>query len=330
MEKLTIGDVASALGVSKTTVSRAISGKGRISAETTERVQRYIREHNYKPNVMARGLAQQKTYNIGVVCPIEHEVFNLPYFHHCMYGISDVLAPHGYDMLICMIEGNHIGNLRRAVENHKVDGVILTRTLVDDKPAEYLKESGVPFVVIGSSPDKELVQIDNDHFSACCELTSILIGKGYKKLMLIGGEMTHIVSQTRLSGFQAAFEKAGLPVDEALLFLNTDGRQEISEAIAEGVSRGADGIICMDEKICREVLTECKAMGIDVPKDLKLASFYNTAALADSVPAVTALDVDDSILGATAANTLFDMLEGRPAENKFLRSYQIILRESTS
>lgn len=66
---ITISDVAEALGVSKTTVSRAISGKGRIGAATRKRVLEYIQEHDYKPNVIARGLAQSKTFNICVVMP---------------------------------------------------------------------------------------------------------------------------------------------------------------------------------------------------------------------------------------------------------------------
>ena len=65
-DNLTIDDIAEALGVSKTTVSRAISGKGRISQATTERILTYINDHNYKPNVYAQGLAMQKTSNIGV------------------------------------------------------------------------------------------------------------------------------------------------------------------------------------------------------------------------------------------------------------------------
>ena len=68
-KNITIADVAEALGVSKTTVSRAISGKGRIGRETRERVLAYIEEHDYKPNVIAKGLAQSKTYNICVVMP---------------------------------------------------------------------------------------------------------------------------------------------------------------------------------------------------------------------------------------------------------------------
>ncbi|MEG0961283.1 MAG: LacI family DNA-binding transcriptional regulator, partial [Lachnospiraceae bacterium] len=83
-KKITISDVAQALGVSTTTVSRAISGKGRIGNDTKERVQAYIKEHNYRPNVMARGLARLKTYNIGVVLPEEYTLVDLPFFQTCL------------------------------------------------------------------------------------------------------------------------------------------------------------------------------------------------------------------------------------------------------
>lgn len=79
-KKMTIDDIARELQVSKTTVSRAISGKGRISKSTRERVIRYIQEMNYKPNAIAKGLAQQKTYNIGFVMPNDYSLVDLPFF----------------------------------------------------------------------------------------------------------------------------------------------------------------------------------------------------------------------------------------------------------
>ena len=79
---LTIADIADTLGVSKTTVSRAISGKGRIGSETRERVLKYIDAHNYTPNVIAKSLAQNKTYNLAVVMPGDYELIDLPFFQN--------------------------------------------------------------------------------------------------------------------------------------------------------------------------------------------------------------------------------------------------------
>ncbi|MBP3577323.1 MAG: LacI family DNA-binding transcriptional regulator, partial [Lachnospiraceae bacterium] len=95
-KKLTIADVADYLGVSKTTVSRAISGKGRVSEETRKRVQQYIDQMDYKPNVIAKGLAQSKTFNIAVVIPADCDMQELPFFQNCMCGICDAAAKRDY------------------------------------------------------------------------------------------------------------------------------------------------------------------------------------------------------------------------------------------
>ena len=141
---LTITDVAEALGISKTTVSRAISGKGRIGDETRQKVLAYIEENNYRPNPMAKGLADQRTYNIAWVMPGDSSVSDLPFFQRCMVGIGEVTMPSNYDILICLVYEDNISQLKRIVENKKVDGVILGRTLVNDNSIKYLKEKGKP------------------------------------------------------------------------------------------------------------------------------------------------------------------------------------------
>lgn len=83
---LTIADIADTLGVSKTTVSRAISGKGRIGSETRERVLKYIDAHNYTPNVIAKSLAQNKTYNLAVVMPGDYEPDRSAVFSELYHG----------------------------------------------------------------------------------------------------------------------------------------------------------------------------------------------------------------------------------------------------
>ena len=328
--KITIDDIAEALGMSKSTVSRAISGKGRISPATTERVRQYIEKYNYKPNAVAQGLAQSKTYNIGVVCPIDYEIFDLRYFHRCLQGISDSITPRGYDILLSMIGRSDIDNLRRLVENHKVDGVILTRTLFDDKAAEYLKQSGMPFVVIGSSPDAELIQIDNDHLAACSEMTSVLLAKGYRRMALLGGDGTHIITETRRRGFELAYERAGLKPDADLIYMGVEDHPHAAQVLTDVMKKSVDVLVCMDEKLTGMAMSECRIRHIRIPEQLRLASFYNSSFLANSSPAVTALDIDDRRLGAAAGEKLLEVIAGAQPEGVVIRNYQVILRESTS
>lgn len=162
-KNITIADVADALGVSKTTVSRAISGKGRIGKETRERVLAYIEKYDYKPNVIAKGLAQSKTYNICVVMPGEYDVVDLTFFQECLFGIQEIAGIMEYDILLSICKNNDISSLERIISNHKVDGVILMRTFVEDAQIEYLSTKEIPFVTIGSS-----------NYPGLCRLTTII------------------------------------------------------------------------------------------------------------------------------------------------------------
>lgn len=105
---LTIADIAQELGVSKTTVSRAMSGKGRIGEETRKRVREYIEAHHYSPNVVAKGLAQNKTFNLGLVLPGDYQIVELPFFQKCMMGISRTASEAGYDVSLSMVTADKI------------------------------------------------------------------------------------------------------------------------------------------------------------------------------------------------------------------------------
>ncbi len=327
--KITIDDVARALGISKTTVSRAISGKGRVGDDTKQRVMEFIEEHNYIPNINARALAQQKTYNIGVIWPDDYSAVDLPFFHRCMIGISEITSNYGYDVIVTLVSGDDISGIKRIIDNHKVDGIILTRTLVNDAPAAFLKSSGIPFVAVGRSYDEDIVYVDNDNFSACKELTSILIAKGLKKLALIGGPTNHIITRTRHEGFLAAFEEAGLTLDQSLVYLDVENVSKVGNILKELEKKDMDGVVCMDDAIAGEVISRCRDEHIRIPEDIRVASFYNSSILENAVPSVTSLNFNDRNLGANAAKSLLDMIDGGHVSSKTLSNYEVILKEST-
>jgi len=241
-KNLTISDVAKALGVSKTTVSRAISGKGRIGAETRERVLAYIKEHNYKPNALAKGLAQLKTFNLGVVLPEDYTLVDLPFFQTCLMGISEVAVSMDYDILLTMGRENENTQLMRMVENHKVDGIILMRTFTKDQSVEYLKEMGTPFVTVGSTNYSDVIQIDNDHKNACRELISILLMKKMERIGIVGGIESHVVTQNRLRGYMEAYENAGITVDKDIIYVNADREAMIERAVEKLLEAEVDCI----------------------------------------------------------------------------------------
>ena len=328
-KNITIADVAEARGVSKTTVSRAISGKGRIGKETRERVLAYIEEHNYKPNVIAKGLAQSKTYNLCVVMPGEYDVVDLTFFQECLFGIQEIAGNMEYDLLLSICQTNDISSLERIVANRKVDGAILMRTFVEDPQIEFLQKKGLPFVTIGSSNYEGVVQVDHNHKSACKELTSIILMKNLKKIALIGGDETHVVTQSRLRGFREAYDKMGLEVDESLLYLNLDNHILIDKVVKEALERKVDCILCMDDAVCSRVLKMLREQHIKVPQEVKLASFYNSTILENSVPSITSLSFNAKELGMVACRTLLDLVEGTEVKERTLLPYEVVLKEST-
>ena len=327
--KITIDDVARALGISKTTVSRAISGKGRVGDDTRQKVMSFIEEHNYIPNINARALAGQKTYNIGVIWPDDYNAVDLPFFQRCMIGISEVTGGFGYDVIVTLVSGDDISGIKRIIDNHKVDGIILTRTLVKDNAAYYLKNSGIPFVAVGKTYDSDVVYVDNDNFSACKELTSILIAKGLRKLALIGGNTNHIITRTRQEGFLAAFEEANLLADPGLIYLEIENVSKVGNILKELHKKRVDGVVCMDDAIAGEIMSKCRDEHIRIPEDLRIASFYNSSILENAVPSVTSLNFNDRNLGANAAKTLLDMIAGAHVSSRTLSNYEVILKEST-
>lgn len=328
-KKLTIDDVARELGVSKTTVSRAISGKGRIGSETKARVLQYVKEHNYRPNVIARGLAQSRTYNIGLVLPEDYRIAELPFFQTCMLGVSKVASGRDYDVLISMVTADDISQLRRAVVNHKIDGVILTRTLVEDQPAKYLKQMQIPFIAIGSAEDDTIIRIDNDHRRACRELTGRLLAKGMKNIALIGGSRSHVVNCNRLAGFLDAYDEAGFAPGSEQICMDVEDEEEVREVLEKQLGRKVDCVIGMDDYLCNCILNELQQRQIAIPDQIKVASFYDSSYLANHIPSVTSIRFDMEELGEKSCGMLLSMIEGEEVPHKLLLGYRVLMREST-
>lgn len=172
-EKMTIEQVADALGVSKTTVSRALSGKGRISEETRTKVYAYMGRTRSEP-ISAQSGEKLRTNNIAMVVPQRFIALDLPFLRKCMGGICTMADQRGYDLMLCYASNTEYSQLQRQLANHKVDGVILTYAMADDPCIELLRQYKTPFVLIGRSEDKTIPQADNDQVAAACEMTRIL------------------------------------------------------------------------------------------------------------------------------------------------------------
>ena len=328
-KKKTIDDIARDLHISKTTVSRAISGKGRISEETRRRVLAYINEYNYRPSAIAKGLAKSRTFNIAFVMPGDYSSSDLPFFQKCMWGISRTASRMDYDLIVSMVEEGDISQLVRLVDRQKIDGVILARTTEKDEPVAYLLANQIPFVTAGSAAEESIIQVDNDHFSACKELTSILIYKGIRRIALIGGSNSYIVNQKRLMGFREAFMQAVAFLDTSLVYTDIENPVRIESAVEEILEKKAECIIAMDDSICGYVLSKLSREQCRIPEDVRVASFYNSTMLEQHQPAITALNFDVTELGMVCCSTLLDAIDKKEINRKTLLGYEVLMKEST-
>lgn len=325
---LTIKDVARALNVSTTTVSRAISGKGRIGEDTARRVREYIQEHNYVPNAIAQSLADQKTYNIGVIVPELDAMDSHAFFRSCVTGVCRELSDTLYDVLMIIDEDGDGGKLARALERGKLDGAIVSRAHVRGKSTTRLRQAGVPFVLVGFSPDTTICRVDHDHRAACAGLTRQLLAGG-RELALLGGDRQLYVTQDRLQGFLDAHRATGVSVRENRLYFELNNPERMETALDSVLSSGARCLVCMDDRICAMALSLLHHRGLHIPRDVQVASFYDSFTLETYTPAITSLHFDAQKLGAAACRMLLDQLEGRRASSQETVGYEIALRAST-
>ena len=328
-KNLTINDIAREMGVSKTTVSRAMSGKGRIGEETRKKVNAYIEAHGYQPSVIAKGLAQSRTFNICVLLPDDDYLQDMPFFQKALLGISEYLSGADYDAIITTASERSIENLKRIVTNKKVDGVILTRTMQNDPAVAFLMEKKLPFVVIGLYEGERVIQVDAKHEEAACELTRYLLGKGLKRIALLYGNPEHIVNQKRLLGVKQAYETMKTDKKYLMIYENMNSESDITRSIQDVLYGGCDCVLCGDDRITLSVLNKLRKANVAVPDEMRVATLFESVILDNYVPAITGLTYDVMQLGRIVAELVISIIEGNEVPVLTTLNYQIVIKEST-
>lgn len=326
---MTIHDVARELGVSASTVSRAISGKGRIGEATRKRIMAYIEEHGFYPNAAAQSLAQAKTNNIAVILPEVKTLVDIPFFHTCLYGVEELAQANDYDVIVVITSGKDTGNLERLILNRKVDGMILTRTYEDDFFAKFLREHQVPFVAVGRTGESDMLQVDHDNTGACRELVTVLFSKGIQRIAYLGSNMQQMVNICRFEGYKDAFKKAKKQLEEDIIYTDLSTKTLIDKAVDDLLQKGADCILCQDDFICDEVVRKLGREGISIPDQMRVASCHYSRVLENFPVTITSLKFDIMELGRRACQILLDSINDKFVPDMTLLDYEIILKEST-
>lgn len=219
---MNLKDLASLLGLSPTTVSRALNGYPEVSERTRARVLEAAAKHGYMPDPRARSLATGRAMAVGLVIPIDsrHERVN-PVFGDFVAGAGDTLSARGYDIMLSLTTGQDEADTYRVLAARgRVDGLLIQAPLIGDWRIGILRELGLPYVVHGRFSDDDLSYswVDMDNRRAFRKATDHLLDLGHTRIALLNGVKSMDFAERRQHGFLQALAARGLTPDPTWLF----------------------------------------------------------------------------------------------------------------
>ena len=138
-----------------------------------------------------------------------------------------------------------------------------------------------------------------------------------------------MVNRSRRDGYLKAFSELNIPVNNDIIYMNSDSKPMVVRAVTDALDKEVDCILCTDDMITEFALDEIRKQGLSIPDDIRIASFYNSPVLENHRPAITSLDYDPKQIGAEACNTLFALMNGEDIPKKRLLQYDVTLKRST-
>jgi LacI family transcriptional regulator len=352
---VTIRDVARAAGVSTQTVSRAISGKGYIAAETLAHVRDAIHRLGYTPNRVASSMATGHTRSIGMVVPD----ISYSFFPEIVLGAETAARQAGYNLILCNTAEDDDQERRVIAFLHeaRVDGVILAGARLPDSELLTALAGHRHFVSINHPvPPDTGGSVRSDHMRGIALAVDHLIQCGRRVIAYMAGPEHVYAAQERRAGFLRAMAEAGRQLDPALLVPHaanlTDGRRTLREWLAAGEagadawhaaratlgSRGAfgllrdrpdvDSIICYDDQIAVGALQACAALGRRVPDDVAITGCNDLPIASQVTPRLTTQRIPRYQMGAAAAQMLIERIGGDTTRAEVVFPHQLIIRES--
>ena len=306
-----IYDVARESAVSVFTVSEVVNKKSHVSKKLRDRVEETIRKLNYRPNLIARSLAKQKTHTIGMIVP---DIAN-PFFPMVVRGAEDAAQKHGYNLLLCNSDDS-LDKEERAIElllSKRVDGILLTKAAEDFRPPlrQMIKEVKIPFVlVMRTYPKLTADAVISDDYQGAYDAVCHLARAGRRRIGLISGPLKVSNAVARWQGFHESLKAMGLPFEEELI---VEGDYRIESGYRAGhalLSHRPDGIYVANHLMTVGLLKAAEEMGLRCPEDFGLVSFDDYPWLGIFRPRLTTVELPKRQLGSEAAELLIKRISG--------------------
>ncbi|MCC4382688.1 catabolite control protein A [Limosilactobacillus reuteri] len=334
MEKqsVTIYTVAREARVSMATVSRVVNGNPNVKPETRQKVLDVIKQLNYRPNAVARGLASKKTTTVGVVIPNITD----PYFAELALGIDDVASMYKYNIILTNSDSDDEKILKvvRSLLAKQVDGLIFMGHDVSDDLRNEFESTNTPVVVAGSVVnDDALPSVRINYQAAAKEATEFLLKHGDQQVAYITGPLRYSINgEDRLNGYKEALANNNVPFNESLV-IETDGSYQAGYAKAqEVIEKGLKAAYVTDDSLAAGLLNGLTDAGISIPDDFELISSNDTNYTKVVRPTITSITQPLYDLGAISMRLLTKLMDGDDSnddEKNVILDHGFVERQST-
>lgn len=332
----TIHDIAKALNISASTVSRALKDNPLIKEATRKRIQDAAKEMGYRPNTLAANFRTRRTNTIGVIVPL----INRHFFSSVISGIEDIAYQQGFAVTISQSNDDFEKECKIAqtLFTNRVDGLILSIGM-NTKNYEHLKlfsDRNIPLVFFDRVVDEiKAHKIVVDDFGGGYSATRHLINQGRKKIAMIGGPLNLKIYERRQEGYLSALKDSGLEENKNMILHNSLTREDGTNAIKKLLEQNTkpDAIFCANDTTALSTIIYLQKQHIRVPEDIAIVGFSNEPFSELVTPSISTIKQPGFEMGQKAAELIINQItkEGNKTVPKIIEMpTELIVRNSSS
>lgn len=336
MGAVTLKDLAAKLGLSITTVSRALAGYDDVAEATRQRVLQAADEMGYVPDITARRLQKGRTDTIGFIIPTSGPRFSDPFFSELLAGIGNEAARHNFDLLVSTHPPDTPQEetaYRRLVESRLVDGLLVVRTRVKDRRIAYLAKIGFPFVAFGRSDlDADFPYVDEDGYHGLDLITQHLIDLGHRRVAFLSPPRNLMFCTYRRAGLEAALQRNGLSLQPEYCLVGDLTQQGGFRAMNEllDLVLPPTAVIACNDLMALGAISAAQNRGLVVGRDIAITGFDDIPLAEHSHPPLTTVRQPIYAIGREICSRLIQLIQGKElAERHVLLQPELIVRESS-
>ncbi|MBI9057126.1 MAG: LacI family DNA-binding transcriptional regulator [Labilibaculum sp.] len=311
-KKVTLQDIAKALNITPSAVSKALSDHPRMSQKTKDAVNKMAEELNYKPNQIAAALRSGQSKLIGVIVPAA----NISFFSSVIRGIEETVNKAGYSVILTQSDDSvkKEKDIINTLLATRVDGVIAALGLKTKKYQHFekLKEENVPLVFFDRIiKDFGVSTVEVDDYKGAYNAVSHLIEQGCKRIAHLAGHSHMELYKNRLKGYKSALRDASLPVEKELIIQSDlhleDGRNGMLQLLE--MKDRPDGIFCSSDYTAVGALQIAREQNIIVPDEVMIFGFSNEPFTSYLDPGISSVDQSSIIMGHTAGELVLEHIK---------------------